>query len=181
MYLTFICAESRYKQWDMYIKVWSGHPTANPPGIKAHPVRREPYKATPEEVSFIIAEILQLWCVHEPIRDLIHHGSIMRAAILQATAEISAAPRPLPSSDWMKVMSQLGLMSPTTLWNRSLNLEQEVNESAFAMMILNICLVQITCHVGNWHAYFIHKSFYWDHNEQLFRHGATCCIDFNLN
>lgn len=30
----------------------------------------------------------------------------MHAAILQATAEIRAAPRPLPSSDWMKEISQ---------------------------------------------------------------------------
>lgn len=43
----------------------------------------------------------------------------MQAAILHATAEISAAPRPLPSSDWMKVMSQFGVSSRTMLWNLS--------------------------------------------------------------
>lgn len=43
----------------------------------------------------------------------------MHAAILQATAEMRAAPRPLPSSDWMKVISQWGARSLTVLWNLS--------------------------------------------------------------
>lgn len=48
----------------------------------------------------------------------------MRAAILQATAEIRAAPRPLPSSDWMKVISQWGVRSRTILWNLSRKLRE---------------------------------------------------------
>lgn len=43
-------------------------------------------------------------------------------AILQATAEMRAAPRPLPSSDWMKVMSQPGVSCRTAAWKRSLKL-----------------------------------------------------------
>lgn len=43
-------------------------------------------------------------------------------AFLQATAETRAAPRPLPSSDWMKVISQLGVSLRTLAWNRSLKL-----------------------------------------------------------
>lgn len=46
-------------------------------------------------------------------------------AILQATAEMSAAPRPLPSSDWMKVMSQPGVSCRTVAWNRSLKLPEQ--------------------------------------------------------
>lgn len=34
------------------------------------------------------------------------HCVSMHAAILEATAEMRAAPRPLPSSDWMNVISQ---------------------------------------------------------------------------
>lgn len=49
------------------------------------------------------------------------HCPIMHA-ILQATAEMSAAPRPLPSSDWMKVMSQPGVSCRTVAWKRSLKL-----------------------------------------------------------
>lgn len=48
----------------------------------------------------------------------------MHAAILQATAEMRAAPRPLPSSDWMKVISQRGARSLTILWNLSRKLKQ---------------------------------------------------------
>lgn len=44
-------------------------------------------------------------------------------AFLQATAEISAAPRPLPSSDSMNVISQLGVSLRTLAWNRSLKLQ----------------------------------------------------------
>lgn len=43
-------------------------------------------------------------------------------AFLDATAEIKAAPRPLPSSDSMKVISQLGVSLRTLVWNRSLKL-----------------------------------------------------------
>lgn len=43
-------------------------------------------------------------------------------AFLQATAETRAAPRPLPSSDWMKVISQLGVSLRTLAWKRSLKL-----------------------------------------------------------
>lgn len=43
-------------------------------------------------------------------------------AFLRATAETRAAPRPLPSSDWMKVISQLGVSLRTMAWNRSLKL-----------------------------------------------------------
>lgn len=46
-------------------------------------------------------------------------------AFLQATAEIKAAPRPLPSSDSMKVISQLGVSLRTLAWNRSLKLSRE--------------------------------------------------------
>lgn len=52
------------------------------------------------------------------------HCPIMHA-ILQATAEMSAAPRPLPSSDWMKVMSQPGVSCRTVAWKRSLKLRGE--------------------------------------------------------
>lgn len=45
-------------------------------------------------------------------------------AFLQATAEIKAAPRPLPSSDSMKVISQLGVSLRTMAWNRSLKLRR---------------------------------------------------------
>ena len=60
---------------------------------------------------------------------IVSHGVIMQAAFLQATAEISAAPRPLPSSDWMKEISQFGVSSRTTLWKRSLKLKEEIWES----------------------------------------------------
>lgn len=53
-----------------------------------------------------------------------HCGS-MQAAILQATAEMRAAPRPLPSSDWMKVISQWGAKSLTILWNLSRKLRRK--------------------------------------------------------
>lgn len=43
-------------------------------------------------------------------------------AFLQATAETRAAPRPLPSSDSMKVISQLGVSLRTLAWNCSLKL-----------------------------------------------------------
>lgn len=46
-------------------------------------------------------------------------------AFLQATAEISAAPRPLPSSDSMKVISQKGVSLRTLAWNLSLKLTGE--------------------------------------------------------
>lgn len=46
-------------------------------------------------------------------------------AFLEATAETRAAPRPLPSSDWMKVISQLGVSLRTMAWNRSLKLRGE--------------------------------------------------------
>lgn len=46
-------------------------------------------------------------------------------AFLQATAEIRAAPRPLPSSDSMKVISQLGVSRRTLAWNLSLKLTRE--------------------------------------------------------
>lgn len=46
-------------------------------------------------------------------------------AFLEATAETRAAPRPLPSSDWMKVISQLGVSLRTMAWNRSLKLRRE--------------------------------------------------------
>lgn len=52
---------------------------------------------------------------------VLSHCPIMQA-ILQATAEMSAAPRPLPSSDWMKVMSQPGVSCRTVAWKRSLKL-----------------------------------------------------------
>lgn len=45
-------------------------------------------------------------------------------AFLQATAEIRAAPRPLPSSDSMKVISQLGVSLRTLAWNRCLKLSR---------------------------------------------------------
>ena len=41
-----------------------------------------------------------------------------------STAEIKAAPRPLPSSDSMKVISQLGVSLRTMAWNRSLKLRR---------------------------------------------------------
>ena len=53
---------------------------------------------------------------------------IMQAAILQATAEMRAAPRPLPSSDWMKVMSQCGVSSRTISWHLSWKLGEEGNQ-----------------------------------------------------
>lgn len=46
-------------------------------------------------------------------------------AFLQATAEIRAAPRPLPSSDSMKVISQKGVSLRTLAWNLSLKLTGE--------------------------------------------------------
>lgn len=55
---------------------------------------------------------------------VLSHCPIMQA-ILQATAEMSAAPRPLPSSDWMKVMSQPGVSCRTVAWKRSLKLPEE--------------------------------------------------------
>lgn len=45
-------------------------------------------------------------------------------AFLQATADTSAAPRPLPSSDAMKVISQLGVNLRTLAWKRSLKLQR---------------------------------------------------------
>lgn len=45
-------------------------------------------------------------------------------AFLQATAETRAAPLPLPSSDSMKVISQLGVSLRTLAWNRSLKLNR---------------------------------------------------------
>lgn len=60
---------------------------------------------------------------HRSSQESSHCGS-MHAAILQATAEMRAAPRPLPSSDWMKVMSQWGAKSRTILWNLSRKLRQ---------------------------------------------------------
>lgn len=46
-------------------------------------------------------------------------------AFLQATAETRAAPLPLPSSDSMKVISQLGVSLRTLAWNRSLKLNRK--------------------------------------------------------
>lgn len=112
------------------------------------------YKATPDEPPSL-QRSCNLSQVYEPVLDLRHHGSIVRAAILQATAEISAAPRPLPSSDWMKVMSQSGVNSHTTLWNRSLNLKQEVNESVacidwFCMYVRFRSAVTFYSKVSHW-------------------------------
>lgn len=56
------------------------------------------------------------------------HCPIMQA-ILQATAEMRAAPRPLPSSDWMKVMSQPGVSCRTVAWKWSLKLGSGNTES----------------------------------------------------
>lgn len=66
----------------------------------------------------------QLWFMRSTWRGriVVYHGVSMHAAILHATAEMRAAPRPLPSSDWMKVISQWGVISHTSLWNRSLKL-----------------------------------------------------------
>lgn len=47
-------------------------------------------------------------------------------AFLQATAETRAAPLPLPSSDSMKVISQLGVSLRTLEWNRSLKLNRRI-------------------------------------------------------
>lgn len=70
----------------------------------------------------------QLWFMRSTWRGriVVYHGVSMQAAILQATAEMRAAPRPLPSSDWMKVVSQWGVISHTSLWNRSLKLNGRI-------------------------------------------------------
>lgn len=69
------------------------------------------------------------WCTYEEPCLLAPRSSDGRCghwpsmqAFLQATAETRAAPRPLPSSDWRKVISQLGVSLRTTAWNRSLKL-----------------------------------------------------------
>ena len=56
-------------------------------------------------------------------RGLCRHWPSMQA-FLQATADTRAAPRPLPSSDSMKVISQLGVSLRTMAWNLSLKLSR---------------------------------------------------------
>lgn len=55
-------------------------------------------------------------------------------AFLDATAEIKAAPRPLPSSDSMKVISQLGVSLRTLAWNRSLKLSRGGSKAALTAL-----------------------------------------------
>lgn len=86
----------------------------------------------------------QLWFMRSTWRGriVVYHGVRMQAAILHATAEMRAAPRPLPSSDWMKVISQWGVISHTSLWNRSLKLNGRIWKiSNFNFVYITWCYI----------------------------------------
>lgn len=70
-----------------------------------------------------------------PSLPALSHWPIMQA-ILHATAEMRAAPRPLPSSDCKKVMSQPGVSCVTVWWNRSLKLGKRKKDGTSVHRIL---------------------------------------------
>lgn len=75
------------------------------------------------------------------------HWPIMQA-ILQATAEMRAAPRPLPSSDCKKVMSQPGVSCVTVAWNRSLKLGK--NKEREKRKVCASALQSLRCEAKAW-------------------------------
>ncbi len=68
----------------------------------------------------------------------------MQAAILHATAEMRAAPRPLPSSDWMKVISQWGVISNTSLWNSPWNWMGEFGKFCILIVFISHGVISFT-------------------------------------
>lgn len=177
MYLTFIlCTENRYKQQNMYIKVWSGCqniavcPTWQIPQWEMR-IMNEGSLTRPLQMSVLYhcrdpATKLSSWASPWSHPSWLYRagghlgGHSWDQCGSSATAffwldEGNVAVRRHVPNDFVKPLFEPGTRGKwINTWHRDL--------------ILPICLVQVAYHVLQWHAYFIEMWFTWDHFEQLF-------------